>query len=210
MAHMSKITQLINDSDKRLLELSHQYKEKKDYVMLRLWEKFIRNAAAIQALLPGGFYEEAFAIQRLSLEHMFNFFAFTVDDNFMDEFHNHSEIQIPKTFNALKTSIAKHEEDSLTPENRSKLEESISKYEKDPVKPLGSSFFNVANKSGLASFYDSLYRELSLSHAHSTLISVLESVEEPDIERLLENLASHLEIMYLKSFEAWPEKVAEA
>nr|WP_282560227.1 DUF5677 domain-containing protein [Motilimonas cestriensis] len=173
--------------------------------MLRLWEMYIRNATAIRTLLAGGFYEEAFSIQRLSLEHMFNFFAFAVDDNFMDAFHNNSEFELPKALKGLKTSIAKCEDDSLTPEKRSKLEAKLTEYKEDPVVSLGQSLFNVANKSELASFYDSQYRLLSLSYAHSTLISVLNSIKENDIEDLIKNLASNIEIMYLKTFDVWPE-----
>lgn len=208
--NLTNFEQLINDSDKRLLTLSLIYKENKDYVMLRLWEKFIRNVAAIRSLLADGFYDEAYSIQRLSLEHMFNFFAFIEDDNFMDEFHNNSEISFPKTLNALRTSMAKREEDPLTLENRSKLEEQIAKYKENSVVSLGYSFFNVANKSELAPFYDSQYRLLSLSYAHSTFISVSQPIKEEDIQILLKSVAAHMEIMYVKSFVVWAEHEEQA
>ncbi|WP_028868483.1 DUF5677 domain-containing protein [Psychromonas arctica] len=200
---LNEVQQLIAESNERLLHISKADTVDKEYVMLKLRKKILNNSVSIILLLKNDLREEAFSIHRLSLEHLFNLFALERDENFYDEFFNKSQTSLLKGMKALKRSTDKDKQDTLTSDHREKLEAGINGYEENPIKDLGYCIFNAANKSELGPFYDSLYRDLSLSYAHSTMISVLCEITEEGVNSLLDNVTTVLNATELLSLQVW-------
>ncbi|MCU8186011.1 DUF5677 domain-containing protein [Vibrio vulnificus] len=197
-----EVRKQLKSSYERLSFLTKSHETKQDYTMLVLWGKLLKNSEAILLLIENGLKDEALAIQRLSLEHLFNFFAMACDDKFHNEFLNSSQHSLAKGMKVLARSIDSSRLSSLDQESRSNLESAIILSDQNITEFMGYSIYNAANKSQLGPMYDSLYRTLSLSYAHSTFVSILVKAPEENTE-LLDQVAGFLSLVYQKSFEVW-------
>jgi hypothetical protein len=151
--------------------------ERHQGIAVRFFEKFVSNCNAIMLLHEAGMTDEAYAIHRLSMEHLFNISALLKDPNFLEQLHAGSEAQIPKALKAIKGNEEHSPNPVLTNENKALLEATLNDYDQSPVRDLGYSVFNAAQKSEFPDFYNSHYRRISLSHAHSTMASALHNGE---------------------------------
>lgn len=148
--------------------------ERHQDIAIRFFEKFFSNCKAIMLLHEAGMTDEAYAIHRLSMEHLFNISALLKDQKFLEQLHAGSEAQIPKALKAIKGDEERSQNPVLTNENKVLLEAALNDYDQNPVRDLGYSIFNAAQKSEFPDFYNSHYRRISLSHAHSTIVSALQ------------------------------------
>lgn len=143
-----------------------------------------------------GLTDEPYTIHRLSMEHLFNISALLKDPNFLEQLQAYSEAQIPKALKAIKSDEDSSKEPPvLTRKNKVLLESALNGYDQNPVRELGYSIFNAARKSEFPYFYNSHYRRISLSYAHSTMASALQ-VDDRTEERdqLLTNVNNFLKI----------------
>lgn len=147
--------------------------EKHQDIAIIFFEKFVSNCKAIMLLHEAGMTDEAYAIHRLSMEHLFNISALLKDQKFLEQLHAGSEAQIPKAIKAIKGDEEHSKNPFLTKENKVLIEAALNDYDQNPVRDLGYSIFNAAQKSEFPNFYNSHYRRISLSHAHSTMASAL-------------------------------------
>lgn len=169
--------------------------EKHQDIAIRFFDKFISNCKAIMLLHEAGMMNEAYAIQRLSMEHLFNISALLKDKKFLEQLHAGAEAQIPKALKAIKGDEERSQNPVLTNENKVLLEAAITKYDQSPVRDLGYSIFNAAQKSEFPDFYNSHYRIISLTHAHSTMALALMDGKKPnESSQLLMNVKDFLKI----------------
>jgi len=169
--------------------------ERHQDVAIRFFEKFVSNCKVIMLLHEAGVTDEAYAIHRLSMEHLFNISALLKDKNFLEQLHAGSEAQIPKMLKAIKSDSERSKNSVLTNENQVLVEATLNDYDQNPVSDLGYSVFNAAQKSEFADFYNSHYRRISLSYAHSTMVSVLQDGDKlNEVSQLLTNVSDLLEI----------------
>ncbi|MDE1255265.1 hypothetical protein, partial [Vibrio aestuarianus] len=89
-------------------------------------------------------------------------------------------------------------EEGVDADNVEKLRSSIEQHNDNPIKELGYSIYEAATVSKETShIYENEYRLLSISHAHSTYLSVVSPVEEKDISDLLLSLKENLQLVLL-------------
>ncbi len=173
--------------------VSKNFDESKE-LALKFWSKFIQNNECIESLIRNNYIDEANAIYRLSLEHLFNMFALVRKPNFAKQLKNNSEVNIPKALKGISKNESQGDEKVLTPENTELLKEAIERYRENPLNDFGYSIYNAAQASELKCFYDSVYRVTSLSHAHSTFLSILINNKESDVISLIESTVDFLKI----------------
>jgi hypothetical protein len=149
-----------------------QLKKHQD-VAIRFFNKFVSNCKAIMLLQEAGMTDEAYAIHRLSMEHLFNISALLKEPLFLEKLLAGSEVQSHKALKAIKGDEERPQNPVLTNENKVRLEAALNEYDQNPVRDLGYSIFNAARESEFPLFYNSHYRIISLSHAHSTIVSAL-------------------------------------
>jgi hypothetical protein len=145
--------------------------------------KMASNSRAIVTLYESNLIDEAYAIHRLSIEHLFNISALLRDPGFVDQLISYSQEQIPKALKGIDRDDSNSGELLLTKENKGRVSDLLKRYEVDPIRELGYSIFNAAQKSEISSLYNSRYRQLSLSYAHSTMASLLNAnnLEDDDL-----------------------------
>ncbi len=136
-----------------------------------LWEKLLKNSEATVLLLEANFYHEAVSIQRLSLEHYFNIFALVKSQDFLISFKTKSDVELKKAMDGLNRDN-NGDNNVLTPQKKILLTEAIERYEQDSPSS-NHDFFNAAKIGGIKETYNSVYRLLSMTDAHSTYLSVI-------------------------------------
>ncbi|GHD46668.1 hypothetical protein SAMN05216429_1095 [Marinobacter persicus] len=169
-------------------------REERYSLSLVYWKKFLINCKVISSLVAEGYHDEALTIQRLSMEHLFNMFALVTQENFVQELKNNTEASIPKALNCLNKDLSKDGGGLLTQENSQALTKALEKNENEPVCHLGYSVYNAAQASELWSFYNSIYRTLSVSYSHSTILSAIKPPGNEEVENMLDNAISFMEI----------------
>ncbi|WP_412510029.1 DUF5677 domain-containing protein [Shewanella algae] len=183
------------DRSKLILnKLNQSNLDENKILALKFWEKFIQNNECMSKLIDTSYIDEANTIYRLSLEHLFNMFALVRKPGFVEQLRNSSEVNIPKALKEISKNEEQAEQKVLTPENARLLKEAMEKHKEQPVKDLGYSIYNAAQASELKCFYDSAYRLKSLSHAHSTFLSILIENNESDVNNLIESAMRFLKI----------------
>ena len=185
-----EIYQLVKDIKCNEISKSQEY-------VFRFWSKYIENNKAIIKLIELEFYSEAFSIYRLSIEHQFNIFSLIEKEGYIEKLINHDQHQIPKLFKELSKSTTKDNTEVLTQENKKILEEKNNEYTANPIKYLGHNVYNSAQGTTVDFLYDTVYRHLSLGHAHSTLLSILKTFEHKDMDNLFLELKSNLDMLLI-------------
>ncbi|MDD4929785.1 MAG: DUF5677 domain-containing protein [Gallionella sp.] len=170
---------------------SHSSNQK---LALRFFDKIATNSKAIIILYKSHLIDEAYTIHRLSMEHLFNISALLGDPKFEEQLMAYSKAQIPKTLKAINTDDNNSEEPLLTRGNKELAEEALKNYETNPISELGYSIFNAAQKSQFPGFYNARYRQISLTHAHSTMASVLKDKNSEKGDDLLTYASDFLKI----------------
>lgn len=193
------LSQKISSNLSRATAISAIVKEKPlerhQDIAIRFFEKFVSNCKAIMLLHEAGMTDETYAIHRLSMEHLFNISALLKDPKFLEQLHAGSEAQIPKALKAIKGDDERSKNPVLTNENKVLLEAALNDYDRNPVPDLGYSICNAAQKSEFLDFYNSHYRRISLSHAHSTMVSALQDGDKlNERSQLLTYVSNFLEI----------------
>ncbi len=163
-------------------------------IAIRLFEKILNNSKGIVLLHEAGLADEAYTVHRLSMEHLFNISALFQNPNFLEQLQAYSEAQIPKVLKAIKNDDDNSNELVLTLGNKVRVETALKDYEQSPVCELGYSIFNAAQKSEFPDFYNSRYRQISLSHAHSTIVSALKDNGSEETDKLLTYVNNFLQI----------------
>ncbi|MBX9895593.1 MAG: hypothetical protein K2Y09_10490 [Nitrosomonas sp.] len=202
---ISELKKLAEDADKTLRSIQRSELEEKKNLSLSFWQLFIQNNKSIALLLEGHFHNEAFLVYRLSMEHFFNIFALIRSDDFLDKIKNSSDLAIQKAINELNKGLKAHEYKPLTPENRDNLLNAVKHYENFPIANLGHKIYNAAKASEVGDFYDSVYRIVSLSYAHSTYLSATRRCEEYEVLQLLKNAIDFMKITMALVAEEFPD-----
>lgn len=162
-AMKEKLEKIIDLTNEASIECQRSSEKKLDnsYILaLKFWKKYIQNNKSIVSLIELGFVDEAFVIQRLSFEHLFNMLALIRNKDFIDKLKNSSKNSISKAFNALRAD--KNNYDSLTQENKRLLEESLDFLKDSLPKNSSSNIYDAARNAELPDFYNSVYRVSAL------------------------------------------------
>lgn len=191
---VDQIDRFAHDHLKAQEDLAKGDREERYSLSLVYWKSFLINCKVISSLVAEGYHDEALTIQRLSMEHLFNMFALVTRENFVQELKNNTEASIPKALKSLSKDLSKDGGGLLTQENSEALTEALEKYENEPVNPLGYSVYNAAQASNLWSFYNSVYRILSISYSHSTILSAIKPPSNEEVENMLDNAICFMEI----------------
>ncbi len=73
--NISKLNTLIKDANEIIYHIKANELEERVKIAISFFELFIQNNKSMFLLIEGGFYNEALAIHRLSIEHFFNIFS---------------------------------------------------------------------------------------------------------------------------------------
>ncbi len=191
---ISEVAELINASNFEITKITpHSESEK---ITLRLWKKFIENQSSILVLIECNSLPEAFTIQRLSIEHLFNIFAINKDNGYLNSFLNNTESGVYKAVKTLNSDFERSPP-QIGKEKISAFSDLAKSMESKKLKELGYSIYNASQKSELSHLYNNLYRIISISHAHSTFLSVISEVKEEEIISMLENMRDFLKMILL-------------
>jgi hypothetical protein len=190
----SKVSELIVASNLAHLEMTpHNESEK---ITLKLWKKFIENQSATLVLIERSFFAEALTIHRLSIEHLFNVFAIKKDKEYLDCFLSSAKSGLSKAIKTLNADFEKTPP-QIDKEKISALSDLAKNIESKEIKELGYSIYNSSQKSELSHLYNNLYRVISISHAHSTYLSLISEIKEEEIITTLENMRDFLQMILL-------------
>ncbi|NDJ81478.1 hypothetical protein GXP65_10610 [Vibrio campbellii] len=205
-----EVAEFIEQSWKIIAALEDFEADKNQMVIVKLWVKFIRNNEAILELFSKGFYDEGMTIYRLSIEHLFNIFALARNKDFLQKFINNSEKSIPKAMVCLHEDLKKEDKSPLTPENKNRLEKAIDNNRSKELDDLGYSIYNASQESELNYVYNSSYRILSISYAHSTYLSAVSNASSEEIRPILEDMRDSLHMVILLSREVFVHSAPNA
>jgi hypothetical protein len=205
-----EVAEFIEQSWKVIVVLEDFEDDKNKMVIVKLWVKFIRNNEAILELFSKGFYDEGITIYRLSIEHLFNIFALARNKDFLQKFINNSEKSIPKAMVCFHEDLKKEDNIPLTPENKNHLEKAIDNNRSKELDDLGYSIYNASQESELNYVYNSSYRIISISYAHSTYLSAVSNVRSEEICPILEDMRYSLNMVILLSREVFVHSAQNA
>lgn len=177
-----------------LRKLDSRNLEESRSLALRFFDMLIRNNEAIAILIDQGYYNEAYVIHRLSIEHLFNIFALIREKDFLRQIKHAPMSQISKALKGLAMDVDNSEEEILTSDKKERLASAIKYLQDYPPTELGYSIYNAARASEVGSFYNSVYRVISLSYAHSTYLSATTCCDESEINSLITNAVDFLRI----------------
>ncbi|SHN27895.1 hypothetical protein SAMN05216593_1228 [Pseudomonas asturiensis] len=191
---ISKVSELIIDSDVAILKMTPNNKSEK--ITLKLWRKFIENQSATLILIERNFLAEALTVHRLSIEHLFNIFAIKKDKGYLDCFLSSAESGLSKAIKTLNADFEKTPP-QIDKERISALSDQAKDIGSKEIKELGYSIYNASQKSEISHLYNNLYRVISISHAHSTYLSLISEIKEEEIIITLENMRDFLQMILL-------------
>ena len=106
----------------------------------------------------------------------------------------YSEAQIPKALIAINKDDDNLAKPVLSKGNKELAEETLRHYKTNPVHDRGYSIFNAAQKSHFPEFYNARYRQISLTHAHSNMASILTVNNSEKEDDLLTYVSNFLKI----------------
>lgn len=165
--------------------------------------KFIENQLATLILIERNFLAEALTIHRLSIEHLFNIFAIKKDSEYLKCFLSSTESGLSKAIKTLNADFIKFPS-AIDNEKISVLSDLAQDMESREIKELGYSIYNASQKSELSHLYNNLYRLISISHAHSTYLSLISEIKKDEIITILENMRDFLQMILL--LQSCPQK----
>ncbi|WP_139174814.1 DUF5677 domain-containing protein [Lysobacter enzymogenes] len=165
----SALRDWINKSESFVAEQRDGLRIRQLDAALAHWLELISSAKGVEILSDNGLVLPAAAMARLCAEHLFALGAILKDPNVAALMLGSSKEEFNKALNALKADTSSLEllSDEVKEELRNKS--AISDPEK---KSLKSSQFELAQKAGLQSIYNTRYRLLSMVASHATALSI--------------------------------------
>ncbi|WP_023637618.1 DUF5677 domain-containing protein [Dickeya solani] len=123
--NISKLNILIKDANEIISHIKTNEFEERVKIAISFFELFIQNNKSMILLIEGGFYNEALAIHRLSIEHFFNIFALIRKKDFLDIIKNSSSVELEKTAKILDADLAPNDYENINEDKKENLKKSL-------------------------------------------------------------------------------------
>lgn len=188
MSSPEAIRRLLEQSGQMRAELSQTHGSVTSPVIFEFWDRLLENNRAILVLLDHEFFNEAAAVQRISIEHLSTMVGLLKGHVTEQQLHDEAVNQLIKLGNNVDSEEKKNS--VLTEENKAKLAVFLKKTDKIETSKLGVSA--LLQKCDLSFLYYP-YRILSNTAVHSTLLSAIDPFSKNDVPNFLKTAQDLLE-----------------
>ena len=186
---MKELIDAINTSRSALLSATKTSKSPEFATALQFWTKILENCEAVTLLLSHNLNVQAFAVHRISIEHLANFAALLKGLCTVEQLKKKSEADIVKQARLL--SEGEDKSPVLTDENKNALAGLRDRLTTKEDEEKSQNTFNLLAECGLSCLYVE-YRIISLGAAHSTLVSIIQSSSTEEIDKVKKSVVNLL------------------
>ncbi|MFY1865613.1 DUF5677 domain-containing protein [Achromobacter xylosoxidans] len=174
------IRRLLEKSGQMRVALSRTHESSPYPIIFQFWDRLVENNRAILVLLDNELFNEAAAVQRISIEHLSTMIGLLKGHVTEQQLHDEAVNQTVKLANNIDSEEKK--DSVLTEENKARLAEVRRKVGKIETSKLGVA--DLLQKCRLSFLYYR-YRTLSNTAVHSTLLSAIDPFSKSDVPELL-------------------------
>ncbi|MBN3218544.1 DUF5677 domain-containing protein [Pectobacterium polaris] len=207
--NISKLSTLIKDANEIISHIKTKELEERVKIAISFFELFIQNNKSMILLIEGGFYNEALAIHRLSIEHFFNIFALIRKKDFLDIIKNSSSTELEKTTKILGADLEPNDYENINEDKKEKFKKVIEDFTQSPTESSGYSIYNAAHSSEVGGFYNSVYRILSLKYSHSTYLLAIKGCSSEEMHSYILNALDFLQITIALFSKEFPKPISK-